>query len=1394
MAIRVKRRRRLVLLMVITASLFALGGGVFAYRRHQLRQEELSNRAEGVSAFEAGRYFDAMHSLGMYLGRHPEDVEITFKYAQARLEVKEPGGGHLVQAVGVLRRLLYMEPDHPTAKRMLLDLYVKTNFYTESLDLAEEFLREDPYDFEAMRAKVDALLNLRKFREVVEYADRLAAAAATGGDSEKWDKVQIESVRAKALSLGAMSRFEEALPYAQQYSESVSSDVDGQMLVFHLLSQTHRSAEEIVSRAESLRASYPDDPQFELLQAVAYRLANDDLQAKRWLRIVVDRKPTDELLLQRLVSELDVSRMFQEAIEVLGAVSDQLESVWLQRLLANRLIQAGRQAETLEFIKKLELDPKSANSDSELLGLWAMVLYEMGDGEKAAPILEALKSRVNKRTAEAWEMFLRKVVAGDDKEDLKAIIEACQQALSRHPNGPYFYYAMGRAYKMLGDTSLAMEAWRNAAQLAPSWPTPLMEVARALIEINQRGHAVSIAEEALKRSPGNVPAAVTVAVAAAANIDQIPDYKLEELLVFVNKIQKVAPGERQTLPIKIMLLSRTGRSDEAKSALQSLLADDEFLPDESTLLRLAVASRQAGLGLEQVILERCQAVYGMTPQIAYERAVRHMEKGQPEEGLKLLESGASQSGTENEGVVWAIAKARYLELINDPRASVAWKDVGEGRQNDLRVQRSVLTSRAAWSDREFIDRTIERVRVLTSEKSTAWRIARARWTLQGSPSELELTRTSEMLNSVVQIAPFMAEPRLLLAQVYEKLNNDSGAIEQVARVSQLRPDSDEIKLELARLYHLQGDVHQARAMIDEVVSGKGVLNPALTERAAELLAQLGDTDRAIEILDTQSMGNSLLLARLYLRDNKIEKVQAACRVLLETPTLEIVQFVAEFYASQGQTERAEEVLSLLDGMELAPGVREVVLSDYYARAVGVERAIEQLKEAKVSSPGNVVVWRRLFIYQLELGRGEEAVATAREGLSHVPEDESMAYLVDRADLIIESSENPLLRPIIYALLGDRQRRASAEEVLRLVSEADAAEKPIQEVVVSLRKLAGMHTKFLPLQNLAAQVSIAARDYEDAIAISMRVMNTFPQAVEPARFASEALAAVGRWDEALSIAQEWRRRAGGRSVGPELIIVEAKLRLGDIRGASEMLEPLLEPALEQPDTYAQLIIQYARTRIASEETQRAYDLLVPMLDRSQMWRSAWIELATNTISDGETSARWLDEVYRHIPSDSHNEKAALAQRWSVLSDRVKNSAYRQRARQLINDVVGVPGATARCWLIHAVLAESDGNLADAEASYRKTLELDPSVHVAMNNLALLIANKKDGDMDQALKMAQGAVDAVPRSANYHDTLASIYVKIKDYDAAIENIDSAIRLEPGNPVWVKRRAEILAQSGQ
>ncbi len=78
------------------------------------------------------------------------------------------------------------------------------------------------------------------------------------------------------------------------------------------------------------------------------------------------------------------------------------------------------------------------------------------------------------------------------------------------------------------------------------------------------------------------------------------------------------------------------------------------------------------------------------------------------------------------------------------------------------------------------------------------------------------------------------------------------------------------------------------------------------------------------------------------------------------------------------------------------------------------------------------------------------------------------------------------------------------------------------------------------------------------------------------------------------------------------------------------------------------------------------------------------------------------------------------------------------------------------------------------NYRKALEKDPNSVIAANNLAWLYAETGKGNLDEAVRLAQGVVQRNPNVAGFIDTLGWVYYKKNLHTAAVEQLRKAVSI--------------------
>ena len=1330
MAIKAKSKRRLVILLVAISLLIGAGVGVFTFRQHQLHRETLESLEAGRAAMAEEDYFTAMHELGRYANRNPEDAEVLYEYSQARRKVESTKGQHLLQTVGVLRRVITMRPEHDDARHDLMELYVMLGYATETGDIADVLLKKDPNNAKALRAK--------------------------------------------AVAKGRLRKFKEALPIAERYNELEPLDLEGHILTLSLMRSLERPSQDIRDRAQTQHDLHPEDPRFELLMAIAFVDQADNETAIKWCRTAAARTPPDADFVSRLVAMLDKFHLYEESMDILKANASTMDNRYLFRSLIRRLSDGQQLNDLLDRLTDYELDE---NSDSEVLAIKALTLFRLKRPDEARPIVNFLAGREDDPTAAAWALVFDKVI-DNTNTNVKEMIEVCRKALRRCPNHPYFHHYLARAYNVSGEHDLALEQWAKAVRRAPTWQAPITQAARSLMATG-RSKMAMVFWNLLTHGRKNVDTVVTIAEIWASNLKPDDTEGADRLLRVVQVVQDRVPGEGRTLPIEVVLLARLGRTDEAREAIESAIAG-ETPPAEVTLLRLALASRIHKLGFEEACFDRIKELYGMSVNLAYNGAVKMANEGRVEEGLQWIESAAANSERQDD-LPWRMARAQYLETYLDDRAKEAWESLADDVPDNRYVQQKALHARSTWTNREFVDRTIDRVRQLYGDDSPSWRVARARWLLQRDTEKPTLSEAVKLLKDAVRIAPTMVDARTLLADAYQKQGNLSAAVDELSVAEQLSPNSLTIAVIRASLLHQQGDFEGADRVLNSVLESPDA-TPTLRHSVARLLSEAGKVNQAIEILEAiydVEVPGDLLLAKLYRKLGEFDKTEAICWKLLERPNATVIEFTADFLAYRGRQGEAEKVLAGLNELSLREGSREMILAAYHRRHGKVELSIENIRASVVAAPKRADARLAFISYLAAANKIDEAIEAVKTGVERFPDNETFRFLNGHIQQMNTAKASVAYRPLLTAMISNTQYRIAAVEVLSLMQKSVDADAESTAFLVELREMADRYPKFLPLQILTGRTYMAMSKWDEAISLATRTMQAFPNRIEPVWLTTEALASADRRDEAIIMAQKWRELAKERPMIPDLVIGELSIQLGRPTEALSQIEPYLDDAKANPQSGSAVMMLSARAMMALGRADEAAELLWPLTASSHSWRTSWMTLAIHSSADEKTTVQWLQRIEPRIPEDAPGEHLSLTQAWHTLGVRTGQAKYSAAGLKILEQFAGRPDAKATAVLTLALMQDSLRKTDEAEGSYRRVLEMEPHP-VAMNNLSMIVAQRPDG-LTEAVSLAQKAVKAAPDNAPFRDTLAHALAKTGDLDSSIENLEMAMRLDPQNVQW-------------
>ena len=98
----------------------------------------------------------------------------------------------------------------------------------------------------------------------------------------------------------------------------------------------------------------------------------------------------------------------------------------------------------------------------------------------------------------------------------------------------------------------------------------------------------------------------------------------------------------------------------------------------------------------------------------------------------------------------------------------------------------------------------------------------------------------------------------------------------------------------------------------------------------------------------------------------------------------------------------------------------------------------------------------------------------------------------------------------------------------------------------------------------------------------------------------------------------------------------------------------------------------------------------------------------------------------------------------------------------------------------MVVHTQGHLDEARRRYAEILKVEPRAALAANNLATILADAGE-NLDQAQALAETAVEQIPASAEFQDTLGWVYYQRHLSGQAIARFEQSVAADPANPVY-------------
>jgi predicted Zn-dependent protease len=1343
-----KVRRRLIIAASVGTVLAASLAGGYLLLQHRKDVAAQTSYKHGLAELDQKDFDSALHSIGRYVQRYPNDMKALSKYAMLREKVPLPNFRHLADAIKVYVRVISQEPDNIAASHELIRLYQMTGYDTELLALADRVLARNPNDLDALYGKAVA-----SFR----------------------------------LSRG--SQRDEALATALRYIEQAPDDIKGYLLSINIMQASEQGRARVPSWINELAEKQGENQRTLFLKSLAAAFGGNTSAARELARKAIEAQATDEETVRILASHCDRLELYGETVSLLEkfAASTNSEQALLQ--LARRRYVAG------DYRKVLDI---SAPSVLSIDFLRAICAAEIGDSTLSAEAIRKLQTHGDSEVAKVLQAFAE--TQGNSESDASELFVTARAAMNADPSNLVAQLCVADSLRALGEIDSAVALYKRLILSEPAWSKPFARLSATASANGQYSDGRILAQKAIDRNANDFEGQLLLANCLSKQLSLADASGLDNVLQALDKAEELSNDKPKmkgsTLPIRISAFSAVGRRGDAEAVVRQLISKPSPVSQQVTM-EVLYACSALGSELEKEVAEYCERQYGLSPELAAYRAQRLIENGDKVAAVELVAQGLASAKPQDQ-LEWRVLQAKILDETGDARALEAWKTLTESFAQNVRVQWHALVSRSARSDHAFEGRLIERIGEQAELRGTNWRIARAQWLMRENNNQ-KTAEAAVILSDLVKAQPQLSTARLLLAECMNRLNQQTAASEQLIAASDSNPQAADLALSAADLLIKRQEVRRALTYLNRAANAASA---SIEQRvtAAGAVASLGQPTDALKALQRaipdlpgaarQNQPLALLLARLYVIADQRDRVEELCPILAEQGTADSLSFLANYYASTGRVTEGQAAIARLGASNASEAQKALISAQYELRFGDKQKALGLLKAATTQNREDPALWRQLIRATAGAGTLDEALQHARSAAAALPDDKSIAAFIELAPIAQDILKRwPEATEIAVDSMEDSTLLETARSALTGLAEIEKNSKTRAEVAGKLGKMIIQIDRLPGLQKAAARAYLESNQPAEAASIASQAASKFPQDRTLAEQATIAYSLAGRWSEAAAAALEWRRRSDSDTFGADIYLASASARMGDINQATSSLAPYLANSSATQQRQAAAIL-LAGIKISTNQIVDAEALLRPQLAEGEAWRAGWMQLAAAQIPDLETARRWLREVDGLVAAASASEHANLINSWMSIAERGGNRADVAAARAVAERLAAIPNVPTEYLTVVAQIREADGDRHNAQELYEKVLAANPKDAVACNNMAMILMST-GGDLAAAEQYAATAtgIQGHPSRVDFLDTLSQVQAARQKKEQAIQSVDAALAIDSSRPEMLLRRIQWL-----
>jgi tetratricopeptide (TPR) repeat protein len=620
-------------------------------------------------------------------------------------------------------------------------------------------------------------------------------------------------------------------------------------------------------------------------------------------------------------------------------------------------------------------------------------------------------------------------------------------------------------------------------------------------------------------------------------------------------------------------------------------------------------------------------------------------------------------------------------------------------------------------------------------------------------SATEEKDAKDMVDKLLKMDPRSFDAHRILGEIALLHRQPAEAVKELALANQIKPDQQNVVL----------TYFQALVQNDEFAAGEKL--------AHQMIAKDPSYAPIYDVLYLQ-----------YMRLKRPEDAEKILKLKCDNNPQRanyLMQLAAHYYLQNRRADMDAVIQRVTDEKKYPEG--HLLAGDFfYFRAREYDHAEMQYDAAIKAFPKDKAIYqKRLVELSATLGKKQEANQLIAAILKDNPKDNDAIAM--RAALMLTT--------------GDRQQiKMAANDLQSLVSKTPGnhllqfnlaraliAEGDIEGARLHLEEAVKIRTDFIAAREILARIYLSKGDPGKALKAADEIIVFDKGNLQAHLTRSSALLAMGDRDKAR---EELDFIAKAYPQNPEARYQVGYLALQDkdYKKAEQVFGDLYKASPDDRRGFigvTETMIAQGHMNDAIKETEKA-------VQREPERRDLKLYLA----NDYKRAERYDDaiKIYQMLLDKEPKNPDLLFREAETLRLKGDLNASMENFRKCSQ---AAPADTT-CLTLLAMILQGTGRDDQAKPIYEQILKITPDHPVALNNLAYIKA-QEGVDLDQALTMAQRAVQRAPGSLDLNDTLGWVYIKKNLSENAVHIFSDLVQKDPNNPTFHFHYAMALAQKG-